>query len=404
MPRRKKSRIYWRSGRAWADFRDFEREGGRREALKPDGDALATDDHATARVLCDRRLKELQVIRRQRAILGDAADLGLAAFASHHLIQKKQSGQVTDGWLRQAESYLTRAVAYFGANRELMSITVQDVLDWVQEIRIPDAKGKLRRPSPGTHRHHNNALSNLYERAKSENVVVGSYNPVANIMRGEKPAARAEEAGFLEQHEAAALLEAARVGPKRPDIACPFLYPLLATFLLTGGRKSEVLGLEVDDVSFDRKTVSFRPNQWRRLKTAHSVRTVPLWPQLEAILRPYIVPSDRTPLTGLLFPTTNGAGETVMVSDFRKALATIAKAANLDPVRVTPKVFRHTYCAARLQSLDGGSPVSAWTVKAELGHGSLAMVERVYGHLGQVRSRTQGVEYLPKVPEGAETP
>jgi integrase len=44
-------------------------------------------------------------------------------------------------------------------------------------------------------------------------------------------------------------------------------YPLLATFLLTGGRESEVTGLELDDVSLDRKTITFRPNAWRRLKT-----------------------------------------------------------------------------------------------------------------------------------------
>jgi integrase len=37
-------------------------------------------------------------------------------------------------------------------------------------------------------------------------------------------------------------------------------HALLATLLLTGGRKSEVLGLELDDISFDRKTVTFRPN------------------------------------------------------------------------------------------------------------------------------------------------
>lgn len=30
-------------------------------------------------------------------------------------------------------------------------------------------------------------------------------------------------------------------------------YPLLATYLLTGGRESEVTGLELDDVSLDRK-------------------------------------------------------------------------------------------------------------------------------------------------------
>lgn len=56
--------------------------------------------------------------------------------------------------------------------------------------------------------------------------------------------------------------------------------PLLATFLLTGGRQSEVLGFELDDVSFERQTVIFRPNHWRRLKTQGSWRVVPLWPQL----------------------------------------------------------------------------------------------------------------------------
>ncbi len=64
-----------------------------------------------------------------------------------------------------------------------------------------------------------------------------------------------------------------------------------------------MLGLEASDVSFDRKTVTFRPNKWRRLKTKKSHRTVPLWPQLEEILRPYVVPTDRTPRIGLLFPS-----------------------------------------------------------------------------------------------------
>ena len=57
-------------------------------------------------------------------------------------------------------------------------------------------------------------------------------------------------------------------------------YPLLATYLLTGGRESEVTGLELDDVSLDRKTITFRPNAWRRLKTPGSHRVVRLWPQL----------------------------------------------------------------------------------------------------------------------------
>ncbi len=46
-------------------------------------------------------------------------------------------------------------------------------------------------------------------------------------------------------------------------------YPLVATYLLTGGRESKVTGLELD-VSVDRRTITFRPNAWRRLKTPGS--------------------------------------------------------------------------------------------------------------------------------------
>ena len=71
---------------------------------------------------------------------------------------------------------------------------------------------------------------------------------------------------------------------------------MLATVLLTGGRRAEVLGLKVADISFDHRTVRFRRNSSRgRLKTRTSQRTVPLWPQLEEILRPYVFSPDRPP-------------------------------------------------------------------------------------------------------------
>jgi hypothetical protein len=50
-------------------------------------------------------------------------------------------------------------------------------------------------------------------------------------------------------------------------------------------------------------------------------------------------------------------------------------------------------CAARLQTLDHGAPVSVYSVGRELGHGGEALVRRVYGHLGTVRHRAEMVEY-----------
>jgi integrase len=60
---------------------------------------------------------------------------------------------------------------------------------------------------------------------------------------------------------------------------------------------------------------------------------------------------------------------------------------------VRTKALRHSYCAARLQTLDGGAPVSIYTVSRELGHTSPAMVQRVYAHLGAIRHRSEVVEY-----------
>ena len=56
-------------------------------------------------------------------------------------------------------------------------------------------------------------------------------------------------------------------------------------------------------------------------------------------------------------------------------------------------MLRHTYCSTRLQTLDRGAPVSPFTVGKELGHGGRALVDRVYGHLGEIRHRSEVVEY-----------
>jgi len=408
-----KARLYWRerggAPRAYGDFRDFTAEGGKREPLIPPGETLAATNADVAQVLIAARLKELESIRRERQLLGVRRRSTLFEYAREHLIAKAKAGKVTDGWLEAAEVYLSRAVDYLGAERNLAAITVGDVRGWAEHLAsLPSRLGGTT--SGGTIRHHLNALSNLYRRAQGEGYVLPGYNPVAALM--DKPTAERHEAKWLEVHEAALLIEAARTMTlRRADLAIPFLHPLVATMLLTGGRKSEVLGLEVSDLSFDRKTVTFRVNDHRRLKTATSARVVPLWPQLEEILRPYVFGQDRPP-TRLLFPARSGSEER-MITNFDKALDQLAIRAGfweyvLDaegkPVKgkagqprksgtITSKQFRHSYCAARLQTLDQGAPVSIYTVGRELGHGGETLVKRVYGHLGQVRHRSEVVEY-----------
>ena len=158
---------------------------------------------------------------------------------------------------------------------------------------------------------------------------------------------------------------------------------------------AEVLGLEVDDVSLERKTVTFRPNRWRRLKTKRSHRTVPLWPQLEQILRAYFPERERMAGGTLLFPSFR-TGQEAMLTDIRKLVDAVAIRAGWKAGEITTKMFRHTYISARIQTTQNGAPVAAFTVAREVGHSSTAMIEKVYGHLGQVQHRSEVVEYRTK--------
>jgi integrase len=384
----RRQRIYWRERggvrRAYGDFRDFADVGGRREPLAAPGEKLATTDPDLAAQLLGERLKKLEAKRAGKEPLTDVRALvRLGAYAEEHLVQKARTGKFAERWLSCAELYLKRACDQFGGSRPLTHITVQDVQQWIHVLQGLPTKRVGGRLTGGSVRHHLNALSNLYRRAISEGLL--QFNPVAALM--DKPAGDPEEARWLEVHEGAILLESARL------LDPSFAYPLLGTFLLTGGRKSEVLGLEVADVSFDRKTVTFRRNSSRRrLKTRPSQRVLPLWPQLEEILKPY---ADRRVVERggrLLFPRFT-AGQEAMITDFRKTLDRISIAAGWEAGEITSKMFRHSYCSARLQTLDRGAPVSTYTVSREMGHGSQDMVEQVYSHLGQVRHRSEVVEY-----------
>ena len=98
------------------------------------------------------------------------------------------------------------------------------------------------------------------------------------------------------------------------------------------------------------------------------------------------------PPGNLLFPSF-ARGSEAIITDIRKLLDRVAIRAGWNKGEIRTKIFRHTYCAARLQTLDGGYPVSPFTVSRELGHGSREMVERTYGHLGTIRHRSDVVEY-----------
>jgi integrase len=100
------------------------------------------------------------------------------------------------------------------------------------------------------------------------------------------------------------------------------------------------------------------------------------------------------PGTGLLFPSESGG----MVKDVRASLESAVVGAEIDK-RVTLTTLRHTYGATRIQMLDQGAPVHLFTVAREMGHRSVTMIEKHYGHLQNVRHRKAEAEYVDNVVE-----
>src|SRR2546425_1649281 len=277
--KRSRSPIIWReqggAPRAYGDFRFL---GGSREALRVPGTKRGVTDPELAEVLFEKRAAALREARL-RGAAGLPQPAALTAFAAEHLMAKAKSGKSTEAWLVQCERHLKRAVSEFGGERELSTITTADVLQWVGRLAAEGLSGSSQR-------HVIFTLSNLYRRAQSEGRVTPGYNPIAALL--EKPSTRREEARWLEVHHGALLLEAARrYRPTRADLGMPFAHPLIAAFLLTGGRRAGLLGAAVGARRFRPKARPFRENQWRRVKTTGPHRGGPPTPQLGQILTPH---------------------------------------------------------------------------------------------------------------------
>jgi integrase len=409
----KGTRIIWRNGRAYADFRAYRDVMERtpdgmvpsgREALCEPGAKWGTQDPDTAEALFAARLEELKNKRRARAGAPPrkAQRTRLQAIAAEHLRKKEAAGQTSERHLIDLETRLRAAVEFFGADRDPATIEAEDVRAWIAHLSA-GSNGRGGTRAPVTVRNYIFALSGLFRRAQEGGYVPAGYNPVAALV--EKPrATRTREAAFFEVPDAALILEAAKVVEARDRInATPALAAIVATFLLTGGRKSEVLGLDVEDVSFDRKRIHIRENRHRGLKTSTSHRIVPLWPQLEEVLRAHVFGGDQPRTAGLLFTSRAGG----RVTDLRKSLDAVAELAGVGDIGT--RMFRHTYCAARLQTVSrivrpGADPatdenpyewvpVAKYTVQREMGHGGGALVDRVYGHVGESPHRSEVVEY-----------
>jgi len=97
-----------------------------------------------------------------------------------------------------------------------------------------------------------------------------------------------------------------------------------------------------------------------------------------------------------------------MAGDLRKSLDTIGVRCGYEPGEVRTRQFRHTYCSARLATVQrilnsGKQPtdddafsyveVSKFQVQIKMGHEGSQLVDRIYGHAQRTPHRSDLIEY-----------
>lgn len=343
--------------------------------------------------------------RSARAARG-AGEVCLGPYVTEHLARKRASRACSPRWLRCVETHLGAAVDVLGAGIALEAVHLRNIESFLSHLLDrPNGRGGTLRS--GTIDHYLNSLSHVFHRAELDGLV--DRNPVAQLLDRPRPTPSATP--WLEVPEVAALLDQARrATPRRPDLAMPYLFELVAFFSYTGLRKAEGLGTRTADLHLDRGVLLVRPNRWRGLKTGESERVLPVFSELRMILEAYLA-SPYAPTGDLLFPSPVGAVERPL-TNLRRSFGPLPMPARLgdgtgrDTATLGTRILRHSYCAARLQTLDHGAPISPYTVARELGHTDLSMVLRIYGHLGTIRCRHEEVRFLRpgSAADGAWTP
>jgi integrase len=167
--------------------------------------------------------------------------------------------------------------------------------------------------------------------------------------------------------EATRFIEAARGEP---------LGEYLITLLLTGLRKSELIGITWDQVDLDRRQFTLRVT-----KPRPRLRTVPLMPELVTILRDYKPAQQRTFLllgwewkpSGYVFPAQRSPNR-LAVSMPNKAMEAVTKKAGLPSIPVHG--LRHSTA-----SLLFAMGAEMKDVQEILGHADISITSNLYTHL-----------------------
>lgn len=339
-------------------------------------------------------ISEMQRLQVQIKKHGDleSRDAKVSAWMTYYL-EEVMPSRVHPNTLRDYRTYNTRWITPALGKKALDKVSGDDIHKLMREIR-KTPKSPAIRDMPASDRPDGfQTFSDSYRRAVF-NVISGAYKEAVKRGRATRNPCDLTDRPEVSKTAEKALtpsqaMELLTFVADRPDAA------IWATYLLTGARKSEIIGLEIDrvrggkiDLSWqlqDIVDVSDVPARWEyrdvrghlrltRPKTSTGWRVVPLLPVVSALIERSI--GDREEGFVFLHPTT---GECWRPDTVYKAWKRLLKDAGL-PEDVKLHGTRHTFIDLLF---DAG--VSEPVIMEIVGHADRAM-SRAY--------RTRGADSL----------
>jgi len=248
---------------------------------------------------------------------------------------------------------IERVRAALGA-RKIGAITVADVQTFVNDVR--------ERTSISTANRYRTLLSSIFSKARKYRLFHGD-NPVHWVEKGKEPKYRLR---YFSLEEMDRLLKAVDTRT----------YPVVATALLTGMRRREILELTWENVNLERCIIYVLKS-----KSGQS-REVPVPGKLHEVLMS-LGPRSSGPIFGVTIA--------ILRKDFDKALKT-AGIPTCGPDKAVFHTCRHTFGSWFI--MRGGS---IYTLQKLLGHSTIAMTEK-YAHLGRGHIQTEIALFESAIP------
>lgn len=306
-----------------------------------------TDVTEAAEVLAEYRAKlNGDQVRRGKAGLKTVADL-LAFWEKSH--KAKEGGEAS--W-KQKWQYVCATLKRHAGHKALAAIDADWSRGYVADREAEEVIGPTIRQELTT-------LLGAWRAAEGARLV-SLPAPTLQLPKASDP-----RDVFITKEEAKRLIS---------ECKKPHLELFVRLGLATGGRPGALLSLQWRHVDLEKGQVDFRPSGQRRRSVDEKKRRADG-------KRAALVPIGEKIVARLKEAKFNAQTDFVIefagkpVVSVKKSFKEAVKRAGLDPEEITPHILRHS--AATWQAQAG---VTMWEIAGFLGHSSVAMVEKVYGH------------------------